>query len=210
MKSLRLVSFDIDGTLTLGHGWFYIASELGRLDRFMSSSDAFGRGDIGEDEHLANLLNIAAGVRSERVVHALKRTQRIDNIGDGLERLKRAGLRTYLLTHNPSYVCRWYVKEFGFDGYRGAAQQVRNGKICRTTGRADKVECMRLICNKERVSPEALVHVGDGESDASVFKLAGHGIAVNSRSRVAIRASTISLNTTDMNEIVDAVLDLPL
>lgn len=208
MKGFRVVSFDIDGTLTLGHGWFYIASVLGRLDSFRKSREAFLRQEIGEDEHLTNLLNLAAGASPSRITEALKKTPRIDRIPEGLARLKEAGLRTYLLTHNPPYVCRWYMEEFGFDGYIGAVQQVRRGRICRTTSRADKVLWMRKICDREKVSTGEFAHVGDGDSDAAVFEQAGGGIAVNSRSRAAISSAARSLNTTDMTEIVEAVLQL--
>lgn len=208
METLRVVSFDIDGTLTLGHGWFYIATALGRVESFRRSAAAFRRHEIDEDEHLTNLLNIAAGFPAVRVVEALRKTPRIENIPEGLQKLKNAGIRPYLLTHNPSYVCKWYVEEFGFSGYKGAMQAVRKGTICRTSGHADKVEWMRQICSRENIDPSGMMHVGDGDSDASVFALVGGGVAVNSKSRAAIRTSGRSLNTTDMMDIVKAVLKL--
>ncbi len=211
MIALRcnVVSFDIDGTLTIGHGWFYIASSSGRLDSYIESTSAFRAGMIGEDEHLANLLNIAAGLPLDSVEKMLEDTPRLENIASGIRYLKDRGFRTYLLTHNPDYVCRWYAEKYGMDGFRCARQSVRNGIICRAHGvHADKVGWLNEMCRRESVPRSSVVHVGDGLSDADVFGIAGMGIALNTRIRGAIRRADASINTTDMMDVVRTIADM--
>lgn len=206
MPSYSIISFDIDGTLTLGHGWYYLASALGREGEYRRTMALYTRGTIGEDTHLTNLLNIAAGFRPGDIEAALRTTPRLENISRGMEALRRKGMRTYLLTHNPAYICGWYVREFGMDGYRCARQVVRNGAICNAAGvHADKVAWMRDICSKESTSPANLIHVGDGLSDCEVFRRSGMGIALNTRLREVRRSASTALNTTDMMDVVRAV-----
>lgn len=206
MASYSIVTFDIDGTLTLGHGWFYIASSLGRLDDYASTTAEYRAGRIGEDEHLSNLLNIAAGSTTEEIREILGTIPRIENIGKGIEELKARGMRTYLLTHNPGYICRWYQEVFGIDGFRCSRQAVRKGRICRAmNAHADKIGWLGEICETEGVHPGEVVHVGDSASDAAVFRRAGMGIAVNTRNRNARMAASVAINTSDMMDIVLAV-----
>ena len=115
-------------------------------------------------------------------------------------------MRTYLLTHNPGYVCAWYRDAFGLDGFRCARQAVRKGRICRAPNvHADKIGWLGDICRTEGVAPANVVHVGDSDSDAMVFRHAGMGIAVNARSRSAREAATLAINTADMMDIALAV-----
>lgn len=207
MSSFSIVTFDIDGTLTMGHGWYYIAKSLGRLSEYNRTTEEFRRGVIGEDEHLANLLNLAAGFPARKVHGILERTPRLENIGEGMGRLRKEGLRIYLLTHNPAYVCEWYMERFGIDGFRGARQAVRNGVVCRTARvHADKVAWMNDICALECIAPERVVHVGDGVADEAVFGRAGMGIAVNTKLRSTRRGASVSVNTTDMLDVVREII----
>ena len=206
MTAYRVVSFDIDGTLTLGHGWFYISSALGRLDDYAATTAGYRAGMIGEDEHLSNLLNIAAGSTTDEIVKILETIPLIENIAKGIQLLKDEGMRTYLLTHNPGYVCLWYQEAFGLDGFRCSRQAVRKGRICRAPNvHADKIGWLGEICRAEGLVPANVVHVGDSDSDAAVFRQAGIGIAVNAGSRSARDVATLAINTSDMMDIVLAV-----
>ena len=55
----RLVTVDIDGTLTRVHGWREIARAFGRDAEYELSNRRFFAREIGEDEHLEDLLRIA-------------------------------------------------------------------------------------------------------------------------------------------------------
>ncbi|HEY6239134.1 MAG TPA: hypothetical protein VIZ68_08125, partial [Thermoplasmata archaeon] len=57
----RLVTFDLDGTLTRVHGWSEIARFVGREPQRAESNRRFFSREIGEDVHLKNLLDLAVG-----------------------------------------------------------------------------------------------------------------------------------------------------
>jgi phosphoserine phosphatase len=204
-----MVTFDIDGTLTIGHGWYYIAGMLGRGKDYLNSTRLYRSGRIGEGEHLNNLLNLAAGRTVDDIAGILEKVPLIDNISEGITQLKDEGFGTYLLTHNPEYVCTWYARRFGFDGYMCSAQKVDGKTILRAESAApDKLAWLDRFCLGRGLRQEKILHIGDSASDRRVFIRTGLGIAVNTRDRSVISSATAHLNTTDMNDIVEKVLEI--
>jgi phosphoserine phosphatase len=202
-----LVTVDIDGTLTRVHGWRAIAAAVGRSAEFDRTQAQFFTRAIGEDRHLANLLRIARGVPLAAVESALRSTPRIARIAEGVRRLQAAGSRVALLTHNPPYVCRWYVRRFGFDDFEGAgAQSVVDGVIGRPREvRAGKAAGLRRLAARSRTTPARVVHIGDGWADAAIFRLAGRGVALNSTLADVERAADLVLRTSDFRVVARAV-----
>jgi phosphoserine phosphatase len=204
----RLVTVDIDGTLTLEHGWAFVARKLGRTEQYDRTQSEFREGTIDEDVHLRNLLAIADGVSESELTHLLAETPKVDRIGESVRRLHGLGSRVALLTHNPGYVTGWYERTFGFDGADGlsGAPQVVDGRIGSADGtRADKVAGLGRLCERFGVGPREVAHVGDGVADAEIFPLVGLGVAYRTRIEVVRRAADLTLDTTDLGSVVDAL-----
>ena len=206
----QLVTVDIDGTLTLVHGWRELALAFGQLPAFESTNRRFAAREIGEDEHLANLLGIATGHSVDEVLEVVRRTPTLSGIAEGISRLHGDGIRVALLTHNPDYVADWYRGTFGFDDAECVvSQKVSGGQIGPTVRvHADKPGGMRRLLLRWSVPARAAVHVGDGLSDAAVFRLVGGGIALNSPNPEVQRLADRALTTQDFRHVVHAVEEL--
>jgi len=206
----RLVTIDIDGTLTIGHGWEPIAAAFGSLDRFERSNRRFFDHEIGEDEHLADLLDLATGHTVREVEEVVARTPKLAGIREGVEELHALGARGALLSHNPSYVTAYYRQTYGFDDDEGVdAQRVLGGRIGPPTGvRADKAAGLARLATRAGVSLREVVHVGDGWADAALFPLVGGGVAVNSRLDEVNAAADRTLKTRDFRDVVSALRGL--
>jgi phosphoserine phosphatase len=200
----RLVTVDIDGTLTRGHGWKEIARAFGRLEAFEATNARFFAHQIDEDSHLANLLNIAAGHTVSEVEEVLARTPKLAGVLEGIAELHERGARVALLTHNPDYVVDWYRRTFGFDDAEAVvAQPVEKGRIGPVRSvHADKPSELRALLARAHVPAAATAHVGDGRSDAEVFRLAGGGVALNSPYPEVAAAADLALVTTDFRDVV--------
>ena len=205
-----LVTVDIDGTLTIGHGWRPIARSFGRLSTFEETNRRFFAHEISEDAHLTNLLGIATGHTVAEVEAILAETPKLAGISSGVARLKERGARVALLTHNPDYVADWYRRTFGFDEFESvSAQRVEHGVIGPPVGvRADKPGGLRALLAREGVPASAVVHVGDGWSDAELFRLVGAGVALNSPYPEVARAADLALTTHDFGDVVEGILGL--
>ena len=89
----RLVTVDIDGTLTLRHGWRDIAVAFGRLEAFEDTNRRFFAQEIGEDPHLADLLDLATGHTVAEVTAVVEKTPKLRGIREGVSRLHARGAR---------------------------------------------------------------------------------------------------------------------
>ncbi len=203
----RLVTVDIDGTLTRTHGWRELAVAFGRLEAYESTNRRFFAKEVGEDEHLAELLEVATGHTVAEVESVLERTPKLHGISEGISQLKEKGARVALLTHNPVYVADWYRRTFGFDDADAVtAQAIESGRIGPPVGvRADKVGGMRALLTRHAIAPREAVHVGDGWSDALVFRVVGGGVALNSELPDVNRAADLALTTRDFREVATAL-----
>lgn len=200
----RLVTVDIDGTLTVGHGWRPIAVAFDRLPEYEASNRRFFAHEVGEDEHLADLLNLAVGHTVLEVESIVARTPRLSGIREGVEQLHTLGARAALLTHNPDYVSDYYRRTFGFDDAEGVRVPIGpGGRIALSRGvRADKPGGLRALLARSGLTGREVAHAGDGWSDAEVFRLVGGGVAVNSPHEEVNRAADRVVTTRDFRDVV--------
>ncbi|MHB1931688.1 MAG: HAD family hydrolase [Thermoplasmata archaeon] len=203
----RLITVDIDGTLTRGHGWQYIADGLGRRREFDAVMAEFRRGGVSEDRHLERLLALAEGHMVEEVLALVASTPRVSGIRETNDRLHGWGIRVALLSHNPPYVGRWYAETFGFDGFAvmpGAHDAP--GPLTAPVGvRADKPGGLRQLTEQFQISPRRVLHVGDGEADAALFPRVGGGVAFNSREAGVRAAADMVVDADDWSAILPVV-----
>jgi phosphoserine phosphatase len=207
----RLVTVDIDGTLTLVHGWRILAERFDRVEFYERTMARIRARAASEDATIAALLSIAEGHTVAEVVEVLEVTPRLSGIPEGVRRLHAEGMKVALLTHNPVYVTEWYCAFAGFDdasGIRGS--QLTNPRIGSSEGvGADKPGGLTTLLGRLRVEAKAVVHVGDAGPDAAIFPLVGAGVALNATSSAVRQAADLAIDTTEFGDVVEAVLSLP-
>ncbi|MCI4318543.1 MAG: haloacid dehalogenase-like hydrolase [Thermoplasmata archaeon] len=204
----RLVTIDIDGTLTKVHGWRFLAEERGMGEAWRESTALYLRRETSENEHLRDLLRLAEGLDRPTLEEILEATPKISGIAEAVSAWHARGAKVALLTHNPPYVVDWWRKRFGFD----AADGVRNGPRFRA-GRvgapgavvADKRGGLRRLLRKLSVEPTETAHIGDGWADASMFPLVGAGVALNSRLKEVEVAADLVRHLRDLRPMVRAL-----
>lgn len=203
-----MVTFDIDGTLTLGHGWQFVADRFGRRAAYDRTTAKFGRGEVGEDEHLANLLAIADGHTVAEVEKVLEETPKPRHIRETVDALQGRGIRSALLSHNPLYVCDWYARTFGFGAYEGCDSPPPVNGVIPAPGklRADKVASLTRLLARTGVPAAKVIHVGDGRPDAEVFRRVGAGVAFNSRVPAVREEADAVVDSEDLADLL-AVVD---
>jgi phosphoserine phosphatase len=203
----RLVTVDIDGTLTRVHGWRVIADAFGREEQFARTQRRFFAGEIDENEHLTDMLRITEGRTTAEVETALAATPHLGGIVEGVRAFHDHGTRVALLTHNPPYVCAWYCRTFGFDDFEGTgSQEVVDGVIQAPHDvRADKPAGLRALARRIGAPLDRIVHIGDGRADAALFPIVGRGVALNSSLPEVERAADLALRVADFRDVVDAV-----
>lgn len=203
----KLVTFDIDGTLTLVHGWSLIAERFGRTAAYERTTARIARGEIGEDEHLASLLSLAIGHSVGEVEAVLEATPTIAHIGETVRALRSRGIRSAILSHNPPYVCGWYARTFGFDDYEGCeVPPPVEGRIPPPGSvRAEKPDFLRRLLRRVGEPAHAVLHVGDSLPDLAVFAKVGGGVALNSPIAEVRRGADAVIDSEDLRDLLPVV-----
>lgn len=204
----KLVTIDIDGTLTTVHGWLRIAAACGREVDYQRAHAAIERGIQDEDAHLRALFGLAVGMSRAELSEVLDHTPKLAGIEEAVEALHRRGARVGLLTHNPRYVIDWYSRTFGFDGGSGGwGSNFLDGHVAPPDRvRADKVRGLRELIRRYGVAPGAICHVGDAWPDARLAPLIGGFISLNTRSPRVRRVADAVLRSRDLRTLLP-VLD---
>jgi phosphoserine phosphatase len=206
----RLATFDVDGTLTTVHGWKVIAEATGRQRAYSESNDRFFRRQATEDEHLRDLVGLAEGLTVPDLEELLAKTPKLSGIGAGVQALRRMGVTVALLTHNPTFVCEWYARQFGFDDFEGGwSPPFERGRIPPSWPlRADKRTGLLRLLARHQLRPVDVVHVGDGWADIPVFHWTGGGVALNTDRPEVEQAATVSVRTTEFGSVLRALVQL--
>lgn len=199
-----MVTFDIDGTLTLGHGWQVVADRFGRRVPYDRTMALINRGEISEDANLENLLSVATGHTVAEVEEVLAQTPKPAHIAETVRALHDQGIRAALLSHNPAYVCDWYARTFGFDAYEGCETPPPVNGVIPPPGhpRADKVAFLQRLLARTGIPAAAVVHVGDSRPDAVIFGRVGGGIAFNAPLREVREQADAVVDSEDLADIL--------
>lgn len=202
-RNRRLFVFDMDSTLIQGE----VIDELARLagvgDQVSAITASAMRGELDFDQSFTRRLGLLAGLDATQA-HGL-----IDQIPlmPGAERLfatlHRLGAKTAILSGGFTFFARHLQQRLGIDFIYANELQVHDGRL---TGKvvppivngARKAALLTEIAEREGLTQEQIVAVGDGANDIPMLKLAGMGVAYHAKPRVREMAdhaiSTVGLD----------------
>jgi len=182
----RLVVFDMDGTIIEQE----VIDELGKaagVGEKVAEITAKGmRGEIdfskGLRERVKLLKGLDVGVLEEIKNH-LKLTPECEEL---IKTLKGSGYKLALISGGFSYFTDAFKERLGFDYAYGNKLVVEDGVL---TGEIDgeiidslrKAQIVNEIAERENISLEETVAIGDGANDEFMIQTAGLGIAFNAK-----------------------------
>ena len=111
-------------------------------------------------------------------------------ITEGAERListlKALGYRTAILSGGFTYFAEYLQAKLGIDEVHANHLDIENGKVTgKVTGRivdgARKAELLRELAQRDGISLEQVMAVGDGANDLPMLSIAGLGIAFRAK-----------------------------
>ncbi len=191
----KLVAFDVDGTLVdeLQYIWTMLHSEMGvDLERLGDASERFYSGDITFKEWADHdiALWIEMGVTREDIMRCIKK-QKLKLMRGAMEtinELKKRGYRLAIISGGLDIVLEHFIPDAGkiYDHI------IINRLVFDDDGRLNgvmvpeefdsaenKAGCLKMLAEKEGITLDECVFVGDSDNDIGIMQAAGLGIGFN-------------------------------
>ncbi len=207
-RDLRLVSFDLDGTLIHPAIFNVVADALGFGASLEKTLAAYEAGSLSlEDAFEADVKHfIGRDVAPMREALAVS-TKWTRGIPDAVELLKEAGYVVVLTTDQPDFLAA-HVLDMGFDSLVCSASRVEHGIVRTVTPTFEKWPNLRAELVRLGIDASQTVHVGNGANDIPVFERVGWSIAVNpSGPAVSAAAAHTIPRLVDLVEVARHLLD---
>jgi phosphoserine phosphatase len=185
-RNRRLFAFDMDSTLIQGEVIDELAKMAGVADKVVAITESAMRGEIEFQESFRRRVTLLRGLPEQRVLELLGRIPLVEGAEQLIGTLKMLGYKTAILSGGFTFFARHLQQRLGIDYVFANELDVVDGKV---TGevRTDivdgprKAELLRQIAQKENISLEQVVAVGDGANDLPMLGIAGMGIAFRAK-----------------------------
>ncbi|HUY80176.1 MAG TPA: phosphoserine phosphatase SerB [Acidobacteriaceae bacterium] len=185
-RNRRLFAFDMDSTLIQGEVIDELAKMAGVADRVVKITESAMRGEIEFQESFRRRVALLKGLPEARVCELIGRIP----LAEGAERLfatlKTLGYKTAILSGGFTFFARHLQQRFGIDYVHANELEFANGTVTgEVTGQivdgARKAALLKEIAEREHISLEQVIAVGDGANDLPMLNLAGMGIAFRAK-----------------------------
>lgn len=188
----RLVCFDMDSTLIEAEVIDELAIEAGVGDQVAAITEAAMRGEIDFNESFSQRMALLEGLPEstlETVANRLRLSEGAENLFAHLHKL---GYKTAILSGGFDYFARFLQKKLGVDYIYANTLDIAEGKV---TGKVvgtvvngeRKAQLLKEIADRENISLQQVIAVGDGANDLPMLSTAGLGIAF--RAKPLVKAS---------------------
>jgi len=205
-RNRRLMAFDMDSTLIQAEVINELAKRAGVGEQVTAITERTMRGELDFKESLRQRVTLLKGL-SETALEELAKSLKLT---DGAERListlKKFGYKTAIISGGFSYFGHMLQQKLGIDYVYANELEIHNGVVtgCVSGEIVDgerKAELLALLAQKEGLSLEQVIAVGDGANDLPMLSIAGLGIAFRAKPIVKVSAKQ-SLSTLGLDGIL--------
>jgi phosphoserine phosphatase len=203
-RNRRLICFDMDSTLISTEVIDELARLAGVYEQVSAVTESAMRGELDFKASLRQRVRLLAGLPESSLVEVADKLPLMEGVEHLFAILKRLGYKTAILSGGFSYFGYVLQQKLGVDYVYANELEVVEGKLTGEVSEpivdADrKALLLRTLAEKENISLQQVIAVGDGANDLAILAIAGLGIAFHAKPVVRENAeqaiSTLGLDS---------------
>lgn len=188
-RNRQLVCFDMDSTLIQAEVIDELAKEAGVGDEVAAITEAAMRGELDFKQSLKKRLALLEGLDESVLRTVADRLPLTEGAEQLISTLRNLGYTIAILSGGFTYFGHILQEKLGIDYVYANELEIVDGKL---TGKAvgeivdaeRKASLLQAIAEKEGISLQQVIAVGDGANDLPMLNLAGLGIAFHAKPKV--------------------------
>lgn len=205
-RTRRLVCFDMDSTLIETEVIDELAKRAGVGDAVSAITHAAMSGEIDFNESFRRRMSLLKGLDESVLEDVAKNLPLTEGAEHLFATLKKLGYKTAILSGGFQYFGQYLQEKLGIDYVYANSLEIVDGKVTgNVTGEIvngeRKAMLLRELAEKENISLEQVVAVGDGANDLPMLSIAGLGIAFRAKPMVKAEAEQ-SISTLGLDAIL--------
>ena len=208
---IRLVVFDVDGTLTKHSSiWWRLHEHFGTTVEGKLYYDQYFAGEINYDQWADLDAGLWRGKTIDEVMKVVQATQLTPGSKEAIQTLRDHGLKTAILSGGLDIMANDIGRRVGIDYVLTNTLHHENGIL---TGEVDnlvawgaKHEEVHQINKHFGVPLEKTAFIGDGRNDITVFKVVGLAVAFNPEDQDVADAANVVIRDDDLRAILPHVI----
>ena len=202
-RNRRLVAFDMDSTLIEAEVIDELAARAGVGAEVAAITEQAMRGEIEFKESFRRRVALLKGLNESVLSEVAAELRLTEGAAQLVGTLRSLGYKTAILSGGFNYFGRYLQQQLEIDYVYANELEIIDGRI---TGEVTgdivdgqrKAELLREIAERENISLEQVISVGDGANDLPMLSVAGLGIAFRAKPLVKQNAeqaiSTLGLD----------------
>ncbi len=208
---IRLVVFDVDGTLTSHSSiWWRLHEEFGKVEEGRVFYNQYFSGEISYQEWADYDAALWKGRTLEEVMQVVQTTQLRPGAKETISALKEQGVKVAILSSGLDVLANEIGQRLGIDcivtNRLCHVNGILTGEVEIRVGWHEKAQELENICNHFEIPLSDTAFIGDGRNDISALKIAGLSIAYKPRYDDVSEAAKVTIFGDDLQMILSHIL----